>query len=175
MASNNTANENRILLKIADQLRREEEEIQEASEIAEDVIPLLDELEKRDIIDPVFLKIKLFKLFNKGVSKNKKYQDAIYGLFRISVGASPAGSFVILDARKAFTFINTAGLKIIGLTKKIISTLKETPHHILNPLCDIVNVINNDKLNKPLKDIVQNRGAASLVKESKNKDKSAGL
>lgn len=172
--ANNTANENRILLKIADQLKREEEEIQEAGEIAEDVIPLLDELEKRDIIHPVLLKVKLFKLFQKHNSKNKKHQDAIYGLFRISTGASPSGSFVVLDARKALTFINSAGLKIIGLTKKIIGALKETPHHILNPLCDIVNVINNDKLNKPLKDIVKNRGSSAL-RESKHNDKSAGL
>jgi len=173
--ANNTANENRILLKIGDQLKREEEEIQEASEISEDIIPVLDELDKRDILHPVILKMKLFKLFKKHNSKNKKYQDAIYGLFRISTGASPSGSFVILDARKALTFINIAGLKIIGLTKKIALALKETPHHILNPLCDIVNVINSDKLTKPLKDIIQNRGGASLVKESKDKDKSAGL
>ena len=173
--ANNTANENRILLKIGDQLKREEEEIQEASEIAEDIIPVLDELEKRDILHPVLLKMKLFKLFQKNNSKNKKHQDAIYGLFRISTGASPAGSFVVLDARKALTFINMAGLKIIGLTKKIVVVLKETPHHVLNPLCDIINIINSDKLSKPLKDIVQNRGGSTLVKESKDKDKSAGL
>jgi hypothetical protein len=156
--------------KIAEQLEREEDEVEAAGEIAEDIFPVLDELEKKDIIDALGLRIKLFKIFNKSNSKHKNHQDAIYGLFRVSVGASPSGSFIILDPKKALAFLN---MKIIGLTKRVILALKETPHYVLNPLCNVVNMINNDKLNQPLKDVIYTRkGSKQVDKKSKDNQRS---
>jgi len=89
---------NSRLLEIEKLLAREEEELREAQKMAEEIAPILNKLSKKDILNPVILKTKLAKL-------DKKYKDAVYALFRISVESGPDGSFMILSPRKILSYI----------------------------------------------------------------------
>lgn len=162
--------DNRVLKSIAEQLDREEQEVEAAGQIAQDVFPILNELEKRDIVNPLRLRIKLFHLFRKHKYKEKDHEHVVYGLFRISTGNAPAGSFVILDPRKALAFLNS---KIVGLTKKVIVVIKNTPHYILNPLCNVVNMINHEKMNQPTKDepIYTREGSEKVASNQKSRSR----
>jgi hypothetical protein len=86
------------LLEIEKLLAQEELELEQAGKVAEEIIPVLDTLTKKDIMNPVILKTKLAKI-------DIEYRNIIYALLRVAVDAGPEGSFVILDPRKISSFI----------------------------------------------------------------------
>ena len=120
-----------------------------AEEIAEDMFPYLDEITKQEIKDSSKLKIKLKALFDKKIKKKyQKYQDIIFAIFQISIPNSSSG-FLILNSKKFLNLLIKR--KISELTTSIIGLAKKTPTFILNPLCSLVNSINNKKFNAPNK------------------------
>lgn len=90
--------DNSRLLEIEKLLEQERMELEQAEKMAEDLLPVLETLTRRDIFNPVILKTKLAKL-------NKQYRDVIYTLFRIAVMSGPQGSFMILSPDKVMSFI----------------------------------------------------------------------
>jgi hypothetical protein len=90
--------DNSRLLEIEKLLEEEKQELEEAQKMAEEILPVLENLNRKDVFNPVMLKVKLAKL-------DKKYRDAIYTLFRIAVIAGPEGSFMVLSPEKVMSFI----------------------------------------------------------------------
>jgi len=138
---------------IAKQLKQDQEELAAAEEITNTVFPVLDELKRKQIIDPVILKTKLAKL-------DPKYRDAVYGLCRIAIDGGPEGSFIVLDPEKALSLLNEIEVEeelnnkqkkklnnkqkknskfILGITKKVATAIKGLVLAKLSALCHLVN------------------------------------
>ncbi len=96
--------ENSRLLEIEKLLELEKRELEETRKMAEEIMPILESLTRKDIYNPVILKTKLSKL-------DKKYRSVIYTLFRIAILAGPEGSFMILSPAKVLSFIKENELK----------------------------------------------------------------
>lgn len=84
---------------LADKLRSEQEGLDAAEKVTNAVFQSIDKLEKKDIVNPVVLKIKLSEV-------DPKYRDGLYGLYRIAIDGGPEGSFIVLDAKKVLVIIN---------------------------------------------------------------------
>lgn len=87
-------------LEIERLLEAERQELEEAEKIAEEILPHLRSLTRKEILNPVVLKVKLAKL-------DKKYRDIVYALFQLAVRSGPEGSFVILSPKKVLSIINS--------------------------------------------------------------------
>ncbi len=132
---------------IEKQLKQEQEELDVAADITEAVFPIIDKLEKKDIVNPVALKAKLAKL-------PPEYRDAIYGLCRIATEGGPEGSVIVLDPEKVLAMIEEIELEeqykpeekrkskkkfILGFSKKIATSIRILLYGKLAALCHLVN------------------------------------
>jgi hypothetical protein len=133
---------------IEKQLKQEQEELDAAEDITEDVFPIIDKLERRDIVNPVILKAKLAKL-------PPDYRDAIYGLCRIATDGGPEGSVIVLDPEKVLAIIEEIELEeqykpeakkrkskkkfILGFGKKIATSIQRLVQGKLAALCHLIN------------------------------------
>lgn len=134
-----------FLQTLAERLGREQEEVNMAGEITEVIFPIIGTLERKDVVNPVILKIKLNKL-------SEEYNDITYGLFRIATDAGPEGSIIILDEKKVASIVADAEgdvIIIIGLSKKIIDKIKYALSH-KKPVLYILMQLVNDVVNKAL-------------------------
>lgn len=77
---------------------QEDREIEEAEAVAEQIIPILENLTRSEIMNPVILKTKLAKI-------DKKYRDIIYALFIMATKYGPEGSFILLTPEKVMSII----------------------------------------------------------------------
>lgn len=84
---------------LAKRIRKDQEELDAAENITKEVYPTIEKLERRDIVNPVILKIKLSEV-------DPKYRDGLYGLYRIAIDGGPEGSFIILDAQKVLVIVD---------------------------------------------------------------------
>lgn len=154
------------------QLKKEQEELEVAEEVTEAVFPHIDNLERKDICNPVSLKAKTGKI-------DKEYRDAVYGLCRIAVEGGPADSVVVLDPAKVDAIIDSlesdpkfskkSGKKyILGITSKIIGAVKGMLAAKLSVLCYLINdLILHKVINVPSPDQLK---AATLKVKSLMKD-----
>lgn len=128
---------------IEKQLKQEQEELDAAEDITEVVFPIIEKLERRDILNPVILKAKLAKLPHE-------YRDAIYGLCRIATEAGPEGSVIVLDPEKVLAMIEEIELEekntkkskkkfILGFSKKVATSIRSLLQGKLAALCHLVN------------------------------------
>ena len=156
---------------IEKQLKLEQEELDAAEDITESVFPIIDKLERRDIVNPVILKAKLARL-------PIEYRDAIYGLCRIATEGGPEGSIIVLDPEKVLAMIeeiefeekNTKKSKkkfILGFSKKIATSIRGLLQGKLAALCHLVNdLVLRKIINTPSTDklILAATKISSLVK-----------
>ncbi len=128
---------------IEKQLRQEQEELDAAEDITESVFPIMEKLERRDVLNPVILKAKLAKL-------PPEYRDAIYGLCRIATDGGPEGSVIVLDPEKVLAIIEEIEFEeksakkskkkfIFGFSKKIANSIRSLLQAKLAALCHLVN------------------------------------
>ena len=130
---------------IEKQLKQEQEELNEAEDITKAVFPVIDKLERNDIVNPVILKTKLQPLPDE-------YRDATYGLCRIATDCGPEGSFIVLDPQKVLLMIDEIEVEekysdksksnkkfILGFSKKVAKAIQSTIHARLAALCHLVN------------------------------------
>jgi len=141
----------KIMWAIEEQLRRDQEELDDAEIITKKTLPILDKLEKRDILNEVRLWLKLHGL-------ESEYRLAVYYLFRISVDKGPSGSFIVLDAQKAKALANEK-------QKERIYSMSD---HRLKTFCSIINFVVARELTKPSYDMVFSRGVAAKALGGQN-------
>ena len=123
-----------------------EKEDKFSEEISIEIFPYLDEITKDEITNYKKLKKKLDLLFSTKIKKKfNKFKDIIFAIFQVSFSTT-TGGFIILDSVKFLSLIKD---KISG--KEIIELIKKTPEFIINPLCSLVNIINERKFNLPEK------------------------
>lgn len=134
---------------IAELVQQEENFAKEdkfSEEISIEIFPYLDEITKDEITNHQKLKKKLDLLFLTKIKKKfNKFKDIIFSIFQVSFSTT-TGGFIILDSAKFLSLIKD---KISG--KEIIELIKKTPEFIINPLCSLVNIINERKFNLPEK------------------------
>lgn len=130
----------KIMWAIEEQLRREQEELEDAEMITKKTFPILDKLEKRDILNEVRLWLKLHGL-------ESEYRLAVFYLFCIAAHRGVTGSFIVLDPEKAKALANEK-------QKERLQTMSE---HRLKTFCSIINYVNNRELTKPSYDMVFTR------------------
>jgi hypothetical protein len=140
-----------------------EKEEQFAEEVATEIFPYLDEITKEEIKDHNKLKSKLDYLFSKKIKQEfSKFKDIILGIFQVSF-SKITGGFFILDQSKLLILMKD---KISG--QFIIDLIKKTPSFIINPLCSLVNIINERKFNLPDK-LINDLMAQKITQNLKNK------
>jgi hypothetical protein len=132
---------------IEQQLRREQEELEDAEIVTKKVFPVLDKLEKRDILNEVRLWLKLHGL-------ESEYRLAVYYLFRIAVEKGPSGSFIVLDMQKAKALANEK-------QKERIYSMSD---HRLKTFCNIINFVVDRELTRPSYDMIFNPGGVAAVR-----------
>ena len=164
---------------IGKQLKAEQEELDAAEDITEAVFPIIDKLERRDILNPVMLKAKLAKLTHE-------YRDVIYGLCRIATDGGPEGSIIVLDTEKVLAMIEEIEVEeqykvnalskskkkfILGFSKKIATAIKSLLYGKLAALCHLINdlvlrkIINVPSADKLMATVVK---ISSLVSHKQN-------
>ena len=147
------------ILQQQDEFKKEE---QFSKEVATEIFPYLDEIDKEDLVDHEKLKNKLDFIFSKKIKKNfLKFKDIIFGIFQTSF-STITGGFLILDQIKLFGLMKD---KISS--EDIIELIKKTPNYIINPLCSLVNIINERKFNLPDR-LIQNLIAEKISKNLQN-------
>ena len=163
---------------IKQQLDQENDELAAVTEVTNIVFPVIDGLAKKDIINPITLKVKLAKL-------DPKYRDAVYGLCRIATEGGPEGSFIVLDPEKVLSLIEEIEVEeaysskkkskkkfIIGITKKVVDSIKGLIVSRLAALCYLVNDLVVKKIiNTPAEDSVSQVKAAPLASKKKSRSK----
>ncbi len=138
----------KLMWAIEEQLRKEQEELEDAENITKKVYPILDKLEKRDIINEVKLYLKLYGL-------EADFRLAVYYLFRIAVERGPDGSFIVLDPQKARFLANDIQKKRLGLMSE----------HRLKVFCSMINHIISREMTKPYDGLVFGRAKAQSLGE----------
>jgi hypothetical protein len=141
----------KIMWAIEEQLRREQEELQDAEIITKKTFPIFSKLEKKDILNEVKLFLKLFGL-------DSEYRLAVYYLFRIAVERGCDGSFVVLDPPKAYALAS----------EKQREKIQSMNSGRLKTFCSIINMVNQRELTKPLTDMIINLGAQALNQSKTN-------
>ena len=149
---------------IENRLRREQEELEAAEDITKEVFPVADKLTREQLLRPIALKVATKKI------KNPEYRDAFYGLCCISNGCGPEGCHVILDEKKVESLLDEVECDydialeenkkfILGLTKKIVGTIKKMARAKVAVLCYLVNdVILQKVINTPSPDKLKTAG-----------------
>jgi len=123
-------------------------EEQFAEEIAIEIFPYLNEITKEEIKDQKKLKNKLDFIFSSKIKqKFTKFKDIIFTIFKVSF-SSITGGFLILDKIKLLQLMKN---KTFG--QEIIDLIKKTPNFIINPLCSLINIVNERKFNLPDKTV----------------------
>ncbi len=149
---------------IAKQLQQDQEELEAAEKITKIVFPIIEGLNRSQIVNPVILKTKLMQL-------DPKYRDVVYGLCRIAVEGGPEGSFIVLDSQKVLSLLDEIEAEdhkkrgkhnkkfIIGITKKVVSAIKGMVVAKLSALCHLVNdLVTNKVVNVPSPDKLKAAG-----------------
>ncbi|MFT7086910.1 MAG: hypothetical protein ACJAZX_000333 [Rickettsiales bacterium] len=98
--------DNSFFSAIERQLKNNQEELVAAEEITKVVYPHIKDLKRREIVNPVILRISLHKL-------PTKYRDPVFGLCRIAVDGGPEGSYIILDSGKVSYMIDNIEIDTI--------------------------------------------------------------
>jgi hypothetical protein len=147
------------ILQQQDEFKKEE---RFSKEVATEIFPHLGEINKEDLVDHDKLKNKLDFIFSKKIKKNfLKFKDIIFGIFQTSF-LKISGGFLILNQIKLFGLMKD---KISS--KEIIELIRKTPNYITNPLCSLVNIINESKFNFPDR-AIQNLMVEKISKNLQN-------
>ena len=168
-----------VIKALEEQLKKDKEELDWAENIAEITLPVINKIERGDILNPLVLKSKLAKL-------PPEYRDSIYGLCRITTDSGPEGSIIVLDPKKVLEIIDEIEVEekyqsdvdrskngkkfILGFTKKIATAIKGLIAGKLAVLCHLVNSLIVQKIiNTPAADRIKTVGVKvkSLVSGSK--------
>ncbi|MFT7098667.1 MAG: hypothetical protein ACJAS6_000531 [Rickettsiales bacterium] len=83
---------------IKKQLEKEQGQLDAGGEVVKVVYPIIKDFERKEILNPIVLKISLKDM-------DEKYRDSVFGLFRIAVDGGPEGSYVVLDSGKVLYLI----------------------------------------------------------------------
>ncbi len=164
---------------IAHQIQQQGELEEAAEEVTTVIFPIIDELKRRDIINPIMLKVKLAKL-------TPEYRDAVYGLCRIATEGGPEGSFIVLDPEKVLSLLDEIEVEeeaakkkkskksILGITKKVVKAIKVLAVAKLSILCHLVNKLVIEKIiNVPSPDKLKvSSYQISSLSNQQNKDHS---
>ncbi|MFT6332471.1 MAG: hypothetical protein ACJAW3_000809 [Lentimonas sp.] len=133
----------------AKKIQHNDEELKAVEEVTNIVYPVIENLNKKEIINPVILKVELQDL-------DPKYRDPVYGLYRIAVDGGPDGSYIMLDPEKVKFILDDIVLEnklkqhkygwyIIGLTKKVIESFEAL---IMAEISALSNLINDSIISK---------------------------
>jgi hypothetical protein len=96
--------DNSLLNQIASELEKEKKDIEELSEVLNQLVELFQGASKSEIANPVRLKVRLRDL-------NANYRKIFFILISISIGDPKNGFFVTLDYDKIYYFANPDQIK----------------------------------------------------------------
>lgn len=162
---------------IEKQLRQDQEELAAAEEITKIVFPVIDGLNRGQILNPVILKAKLAKL-------DPKYRDEFYGLCRIATDGGPEGSFIVLDPAKVLSLLDEIEVEeevkkkggkkfILGMTKKVVNAIRNLLLVKLSVLCHLTNdLVLKKVVNVPSPDKLKSSGVKIIPLNDKYNQRS---